>query len=1187
MNDDIRTLLEALRRGQYDDPGEKIALLAAALREHEVPFEELAALLRAPQVPLRLAAVEACRGRQEDGVTVELSRLATDADVRVRIALAESLAQQALTVTAEAFGALMRDDQPGVRSPMCRAAAGSGPWAARLREMAGNDPDWNVRREALRALGDVQDAGHAALLLKVIVDETDDDVRQFAVETFDKGLGVEGVSWPGDWAGDGGPLIKAERILDEAWYGGRFPRFKAWLKARTASMVDLAGLARFGVDLTAQAQAGGLGRAFEVQGELEALMERLMCEPARPVALVGRSGCGKTAMVHELARLLALPENGGWRVLRMAPSDFLTGTKYVGEWETRVRDLVAAIRHPRRVILYVPNLADLAAVGRWEKSDVNVAAALAPHLEDGSLRLLGESTPEEFERGLGREPALARLFDRVLVEPAGLESTRRIVRAIRDQAGLPAADEVLDALVDASEFYLSHVARPGGAAGLLRAVLEERRGDPQPVVRRDILVSLSRSTGVPVDLLDDSVPLDLAALKGFFEARIIGQPDAVQAVVDLVTLVKAGVTDPGKPFGVMLFVGPTGVGKTELARVLAEYIFGDAGRLVRFDMSEFASPEGFTRLIGGRGENGLLTDAVRQRPFSVILLDEIEKSHLNVFDLCLQVFDAGRLTDGHGRLVDFRRSIVILTSNVGAEAPVAEVGFGGRAAPRGFGDGGGGGGGSPAGVPDADRTFRELSRFFRPEFLNRLDRIVHFAPLSMDVAERIARRELDLVLQRSGVARRDLTVSVDPEVISLLVREGYSPHFGARPLKRTVERLVLLPLGRALATGRLGAGDLVTLKVREGRVEVGVVARGGAAAGGAGKPGRDAGSARETRGGPAEDCLRRIALLKPGLAARAEQKSQLIERTRQPGFYADAALRESTFDELHKLDGFLARAERCFGRITSLASATTPDTGDRSERWDELAAELRQIERIGASRDARELGDVLVTVRWVSGKGEGLDAVPTLTRMYLALAERLNLTAQVLAEHTAEGADVAYLQIVGLGAFSLMTAEVGLHEFRRRHRARARRGAPETDREDLAVVAVEIVPLAGAPDRRFGGRLTVRTTPIRPAVTRLVEGAGWVVEVFDADTVRSLVARYPGARKAAIEAATALLWSLVGGPGRAGEGGAVGDEPAGVPELIRLYELGQGACIRDLRTGRSTTRVAHVFRGQLDLLARR
>src|SRR5581483_4989809 len=406
----------------------------------------------------------------------------------------------------------------------------------------------------------------------------------------------------------------------------------------------------------------------------------------------------------------------------------------------------------------------------------------------------------------------------------------------------------------------------------LKAAIKTEKESGSPPVLRDILKILSKSTGIPVDLLDDASPLEGPAVRAFFESRIIGQTEAVDAVVDLITLIKAGLTDPQKPFGVFLFVGPTGVGKTELARALAEFIFGDPARLKRFDMSEFANMDGFTRLIGGRNENGLLTDAVRQHPFSVVLLDEIEKGHQNVFDLCLQIFDAGRLTDGHGRLVDFRRTIVILTSNVGATAISQPVGF--VAAPSAAVDN-----------PDKDRTFRELSRLFRPEFINRLDRIIEFRPLSVQVAEQIAKREVDVVVQRSGIRRRQLVVEVDPSVISLLVLEGYSPHFGARPLKRTVERFLLLPLARAMAAGSLDPGSVLRLREHKGRVEAIVAVRPPAARpaetlSNAPAPARRALAAREQLA----DLHQRYAALADAVQPLADRKSELLVRTQQSDF---------------------------------------------------------------------------------------------------------------------------------------------------------------------------------------------------------------------------------------------------------------------------------------------------------------
>jgi len=391
--------------------------------------------------------------------------------------------------------------------------------------------------------------------------------------------------------------------------------------------------------------------------------------------VLGPAGTGKSALINELVYELAKPENGRWRVLRVSPSDFMAGTKYLGEWETKVRDLIEAIKKPRRVVLYVPNLCDLSAAGTWSKSDMSVATALAPYLEEGSVLLIGESAPEEFERGIGTTPSLQRLFDCVQILEADEERTSKILAAVRDEEAVPVSDDVLGQVQEISGQFLSHICRPGNAVALLRAVMQQAKEAGRGVGFRDVLDSLSKSSGIPADLLDDSIPLRQEELKAFFENKIIGQPEAIEAVVDLVTLIKSGLSDPQKPFAAFLFIGPTGVGKTELARTLAEFIFGDANRLKRFDMSEFASPDSYARLIGGKHENGLLTDAVRRHPFSVVLLDEIEKSNSNVFDLCLQLFDAGRLTDGRGRTVDFRRTIVILTSNIGATAPGTPLGF--------------------------------------------------------------------------------------------------------------------------------------------------------------------------------------------------------------------------------------------------------------------------------------------------------------------------------------------------------------------------------------------------------------------------------------------------------------------------------------------------------------------------------
>lgn len=1155
MNEVIHSLIDSLRRGQYEDPAEKIGLLAAALLEHQADTALLDSLLRAPQIPLRLAALEVSRQRPDPALTVTLLHLARDSESRVRSKLCEALAAWPPESAEEVLKILTGDADCDIRSEALKATSGRPAFREVQQELLLNDPAWSVRHAAAAALGEQADGEGVAGLLTALAQDDDSDVQQRCAELIERALVQQPERAAAKLPGDIAILSKADGAIKRS--GGRLPRLRAWLQERTSEAINPAELARFGTDLTAQALNGTLPRAFRLERAVETLLLHLRKERIRSIALIGKSGVGKSSLVQELVYALARPENGGWRVLRMSPTDFMAGTRYLGEWETKVRDLVDAFRRPRKILLYVPNLADLASVGRWSKSDANVLSALAPYLEDGSLLLLGESTPEEFERGLGGELSLQRLFERVLLEEFSRDETRTVLEAIRENTRAPLSDAVLQELQESSEYFLGHLTRPGNAAMLLRAVVTAHREPGRPVTRRDVLDVLSQSTGVPAGLLDDATPLDLSALQTFFEQRVMGQSEAVAATIDVVTLIKAGLTDPHKPFSVMLFVGPTGVGKTELARALAEYIFGDPGRLLRLDMSEFASPDAYTRLIGTRSEHGLLTDPVRQRPFSVVLLDEIEKSHLNVFDLCLQIFDAGRLTDGRGRVVDFRRTIVVLTSNIGAGLPSTPLGFGRT---------------ETAAGGDRDHTFRELTRVFRPEFLNRLDRMVHFDPLSLETAERIARRELDLVVQRSGLARRGLTVNLDPCVISLLVKQGYSPHFGARPLKRTVEKLVLLPLARAIATGRTEARSVVNLSVEGEAVTVQLV-----------QPARPRTVSRPPEalitpaGNRALRLRERFGALMAAAWPAPGRKSELVARMQQPGFYQDSTIRDTTFDELHRLEQFLSRRDRLREALVRLEQQSVrlgrEDTAAFQERAAELESELEQLEFITRHPGAEELCDALVQISQVSHHGQPLKAVELLVQTYSGLARRRHFEPSVVAESHDDRTDVAVLQILGLGGIALVAPEAGLHEFNRRCREKNRRTGKEQTREDQALVRVEVFPMRTDPPAKFAQQVGLKASPRSVAGGRLLEEVPWRLTAFHEPSIRSLDLWFPGTKAEALAAASRVFHAQVSQPAPAASAAA----------LIRRYDLGIGSRIKDLRTGRTTTRLEQFFRGQVEM----
>ncbi len=543
-------------------------------------------------------------------------------------------------------------------------------------------------------------------------------------------------------------------------------------------------------------------RAFGIESLLRNVLSYLTGTPRKSVVLLGRSGVGKTALVHELATVPKL------RVRRVSAQDIMEGTSYLGEWETKVRKLVNQASATKGILVYVPRLDELMHAGKCSKSDRNVLAALAPHIEDGSIVLLGETTPEAFRAGIGGDASLSSLFKVVKLEPASLRTSSAIVRRVAVDEGVRMPPSLCDRLVNLSDLYGANTVQPGKAVHVLREALRLASGQGA-LTLRDILEALSRKSGIPIDLLDDDIPIDVGDVRRFFESRVMGQGKATCAVTDLVVRVKAGVTEPARPLGVFFFAGPSGVGKTELAKAIANFMFGDASRLVRLDMSEYQGFDAVDRMIGGVGRAGRLTSAILEKPFSVVLLDEIEKAHGGVFDLFLQVFDAGRLTDGQGRTVDFGHTIFILTSNAGGTIRIQDQ------VPIGF---------ATKGKADTcleSELWEELEKTFRREFLNRLDEIISFEPLGRDVVEKIAQQEVQAFLNRPGIRQRNLDVRVQSDVVSFVAREGYSRILGARALKRTVEK-VLHPVTIAIAEKRIRKGGGITASVQEGRVVIAV-----------------------------------------------------------------------------------------------------------------------------------------------------------------------------------------------------------------------------------------------------------------------------------------------------------------------------------------------------------------------------
>jgi ATP-dependent Clp protease ATP-binding subunit ClpC len=1147
LDERIRSLIEAVLGGEE---GAEAALLEHLDAMEVVPAEVLLELAGAESPRLRLAAVRAASGVNDDTVLAAIDRLAADPDADVRLALVERIRETPEWRVSSALTKLLRDASDEIRLGAVRAAESRIDVTGPLLERLAVDDNWQVRRAA--ALG-LSAAPPDEALPALVESLGNDDTREvgLAAATAAEALMVEAGGWPP------GASLPAVSALRGAWNhltqigAGDFPTLSPWLEDLVAHELDLAALSGFGTDLTALAEEGRLPRAHEAEETLDALTRILESEGSRTAVLLGESGTGKTAIVHELVHRLRDPASGRpWRVLRVSPSDFLVGTTFLGEWETKLNRLVNEIRWPRRLLLYVPAVHELASVGRSSVSDANVATALAPHLESGAVTILGESTPEEFAMGLGRIGSLRRLFQTVEVAPADEAVTRRIVTSVAEEAGADWSPAELDRFLELADYYFVATAQPGRAVGLLRVILETQPEIRASFSERRVLESISVSTGIPVGLLDDRAPLDLSEVRSFFESRVMGQAEAVDAVLDLVTLIKAGLTDPTKPFGVLFFVGPTGVGKTELARAVAEFVFGDPSRLVRMDMSEFATYDAFERLIGKGYGSGLLTSVAREKPLSVILLDEIEKAHGNVFDLCLQIFDAGRLTDGQGRVADFRRSVLILTSNVGSVVPLEES-FGFVREER-----------AP---PERETTLREVYRFFRPEFLNRLDRIVVFKPLSPQTAEKIARRELARVVERSGITRRALSVDVDSSVISLLLRRGYSPAFGARPLKRTIEQTVLLPVARTISSGRAPAGSVLRLVAKGEHVEVAVAPP-------EGKASRSRSARRERAG--IEARLTELRARAESLAERAgplaARKSELLLETGEPDFWKDRGSALAKMDEIHRLEGVMGAVEKLSRRVGGFRP------GEEGKREEEILERLEQesarVEFLLSCGNARDLGDAIVALSLVRSSGPGLDAVGRLAGMYASFARRRRLEVEVIDDRQGGEPfeDSIVLLVSGVGSFGLLAGEEGLHHVTRTV------GAKDRPKRERDVVRVEVFPEPRESDPPPDRELRAETSPVRGVPGRLDARPRTEISLLHLPTMTSVKAWTPAGPADAPARVLPLLLVRCA---------AAGGDPHDAPKdpVIRRYSLGPTPRVTDLRSGRTTGSLDRVLAGDLEL----
>ena len=633
---------------------------------------------------------------------------------------------------------------------------------------------------------------------------------------------------------------------------------------------------KLGADITQKAREGKLdpviGRSEEINRIVEVLSRRTKNNPV----LIGEPGVGKSAIVEGLAQAIVageVPETlRGKTIFSLDVASLMAGTKYRGDFEERMKKLINTIKADSNIILFIDEIHLIVGAGSSSENSMDMANILKPMLARGELQTIGATTIDEYTKYIEKDAALERRLQPIMVEPPTVDETEVILKGLRGKYekyhGVKITDEALKAAAVLSDRYISDRFLPDKAIDLMdeamsrkkvsnfmlpqgikdkeeevsklnidlnhhmerrdfkacaeldakikqlkAEIAEEKKNWGQDRAKQELFVDekdiaevVSETTSIPVTQLTEKESQRLLRLEDELRKRVVGQDEAVSAVARAVRRARAGIQDKRRPIGSFIFLGPTGVGKTELSKALAEAMFGDENLMIRVDMSEYMDKMNVSKLIGsapgyvGYDEGGQLTEKVRRHPYSVILFDEIEKAHPDVFNILLQVLDDGHLKDSHGREVNFKNTIIIMTSNIGADAiKKAHLGFGS----------------SEQDYDDMkERQMEALKNAFRPEFINRVDDIIIFRSLEKEDMRHICQKMLGDVTKR--LAERNITFSYDDAACNLLIEKGYNKEYGARPLRRAVQRNIEDTFSEKMLRGEFGEVDAISLTAKDG-----------------------------------------------------------------------------------------------------------------------------------------------------------------------------------------------------------------------------------------------------------------------------------------------------------------------------------------------------------------------------------
>ncbi len=588
----------------------------------------------------------------------------------------------------------------------------------------------------------------------------------------------------------------------------------------------------FSVDLVDLARKGRIDPLIGREKEMSQIINVLARRKKNNPLLIGEAGVGKTAIVEGLAQRIAqgkVPEFlRDKSILMLSMSDIVAGTRYRGEFEERMRDILEEVEDRKDVILFIDELHTIVGAGAAEGA-IDAASIFKPFLSTGRIRIIGTTTPQDYRATIEQDPALERRFQKIFINPPSKKQVLEILKGLRwkyaAHHGVKYTAEALKAMVNLSALYISYREFPDKAVDLMDEAGAMVRLQGRRVVRKeDVEKLVAKKTGIPLPTLKESEAERIAKLKERLEAEVVGQRQAIEALVSAIKRASVGVRRGKRPWGVFLFVGPTGVGKTHTAKALAKHLMGNEDRLIRIDMSEFREEHSVSKLIGappgyvGYGRGGYLTERVRNNPYSVILLDEIEKAHPAVFNLLLQVLDEGRLTDGMGRTTDFTNTIIIMTSNIGTKEALSKkkVGF--------------------ASLAPSEREGvlrQEINNFFSPEFLNRLDEVIFFRQLTREDLRKIV--ELIVAEINSEAENLGWRIKMSPEAAELVVEKALQQgKFGARPIRRIIEREVI-DQAASLLLNKRGKWIIIEVNEKKGKFSVSSSSSGAPSLGGKNK----------------------------------------------------------------------------------------------------------------------------------------------------------------------------------------------------------------------------------------------------------------------------------------------------------------------------------------------------------------